>query len=247
MCEGYGLIASFETGTAHRPQVPELVQPSLALTDDGLWVILAHKVAHRIEGELFVPATGGTPYPVDAVAECRRGRSHAVPDPDCSCGFHAVSESAPNPYGGRFTVLEVALSGRILASYWMQGGLLFRAERQTVLSWSDATVPQPIRVPNYPPHTPPTEPGGRTARLRRPYPRDLDSVGLRLPESPPPFVRIADDPGYCVGLKDERAKDQKMPGGGGGAGWVGRLGCGSSHLGDGAATTSRREVGLVGL
>ncbi|GAB0101551.1 hypothetical protein JMUB6875_05150 [Nocardia sp. JMUB6875] len=202
MCEGYGLIATFEAGTRERPEVPEVVQENLTRTADGMWVVLAHKVARRVAGEeLFIPATGGEPYPVDAVAECRRGGSHAVPDPLCSCGFHAVSENAPEAYGGRFTQLTVALSGRILASHWVAGGVLFRAERQTVLTWSDVPVPEPIRVPDYPPQppTPPTEPGGRTARLRRPYPRDLDSAGLRLPVSPPPFVRLADDAGYCVG------------------------------------------------
>ncbi|APA97706.1 hypothetical protein [Nocardia seriolae] len=201
MCEGYGLIASFEAGTGSRPEVPDPVQPSLSRTDDGIWVILAHKVAHRIEGkDLFVPATGGDPYPLDAIAQCRRGATHPAPDPNCTCGFHAVSESAPEPYGGRFTVLSVALSGRILAAHWTHGGILFRAERQTVLTFTDTTVPDPIRVPDYPPQppTPPTEPSGRTARLRSPRPRDLDSAALRLPVTPPPFVRLADDAGYCA-------------------------------------------------
>ncbi|WP_143837531.1 hypothetical protein, partial [Nocardia seriolae] len=155
MCEGYGLIASFEAGTGSRPEVPDPVQPSLSRTDDGIWVILAHKVAHRIEGkDLFVPATGGDPYPLDAIAQCRRGATHPAPDPNCTCGFHAVSESAPEPYGGRFTVLSVALSGRILAAHWTHGGILFRAERQTVLTFTDTTVPDPIRVPDYPPQPP---------------------------------------------------------------------------------------------
>ncbi|MFE3261367.1 hypothetical protein ACFXPS_35455 [Nocardia sp. NPDC059091] len=200
MCEGYGLIGSFEAGTRERPHVPEVVRPSLRRTDDGVWVVMARKVARHIDGDRFIPATGGAPYPRDAIAECRRGRSHAVPDEDCSCGFHAVSEAAPEPYGGRFTVLEVALSGRILASHWIRGGLLFRAERQTVITWSDITVPQPVRLPDRPPQppTPPLEPGGRAARLRPPDPRGLDRAGLRLPVREPQVVRLADDAGYCV-------------------------------------------------
>lgn len=234
MCEGFGLIASFEAGTRERPEVPDIVGPSLSRTDDGVWVVLAHKVAHRTEGEKFIPATGGTPYPLDAVAECRRGGSHPVPDPHCSCGFHAVSESAPEPYGGRFTQLTVALSGRILAAHWSAGGVLFRAERQTVLSWFDATVPHPIRVPDYPPQppTPPTEPGGRTARLRPRYPRDLDSAGLQLPVSPPPFVRLVDDAGYCVVAVAPAVSD-------------GAVGSAGRELG--VLRTRARRPGLAGL
>ncbi|BEK87311.1 hypothetical protein NSERKGN1266_32620 [Nocardia seriolae] len=192
MCEGYGLIASFEAGTGSRPEVPDPVQPSLSRTDDGIWVILAHKVAHRIEGkDLFVPATGGDPYPLDAIAQCRRGATHPAPDPNCTCGFHAVSESAPEPYGGRFTVLSVALSGRILAAHWTHGGILFRAERQTVLTFTDTTVPDPIRVPDYPPQPPPHPPNPAAAPPAsappppRPRQRGPTPAGHPTPIRPP--------------------------------------------------------------
>src|SRR5215469_3008044 len=95
MCTGGRLIADFVVGTAARPDLPELAEERLTTTVDGLWVVWAYKLARRV-GDLFVPLNGGPGYPADARATCRRGNfrsSHDAPDPDCTCGFHAVSSS----------------------------------------------------------------------------------------------------------------------------------------------------------
>lgn len=67
------------------------------MTADGLWVVWAYKLA-RQRGNLFVALRGDASYPADARAECRshgaRGArsAHRVPDPGCTCGFHALSD-----------------------------------------------------------------------------------------------------------------------------------------------------------
>src|SRR5215469_3815298 len=138
MCEGDRLVADFVAGTDTRPVLPEVLEQHLTTTMDGLWVVWAYKLA-RQEGDLFVPLTGGSGYPADARATCKlrglRG-AHDAPDPKCTCGFHAVSSrSLPGlPLaGGSFRALTVALSGRVLAFEWAGGGVLWRAERQTVV------------------------------------------------------------------------------------------------------------------
>jgi hypothetical protein len=100
-------------------------------------VVWAHKLARQV-GDLFVPLTGDCGYPTDARGKCRlrgvRG-AHDAPDPGCTCGFHALSSRRlPGlPAGRGFTALTVALSGRVLAFEWAGEGVLWRAERQTVV------------------------------------------------------------------------------------------------------------------
>ena len=115
MCRGGRLVADFVAGTSTRPVVPEGIQEYLTVTADGLWVVWAYKLA-RPSGDLFVPLRGGSGYPADAQAECRpRGArgTHRVPDPECTCGFHALSDrKLPGlPAWGGFSALTVALSG----------------------------------------------------------------------------------------------------------------------------------------
>jgi hypothetical protein len=122
MCRGGRLVADFVAGTAARPGLPEELDEHLTTTVTGLWVVWAHKLA-RPMGDLFVPLTGGSGYPADARAECRRQgvrRAHDAPDPRCTCGFHALStRGLPGlPAGHGFTALAVALSGRVLALEW---------------------------------------------------------------------------------------------------------------------------------
>jgi hypothetical protein len=71
--------------------------------------------------------------------------------------------------------LDVALSGRILAYEWDEGGVLFRAARQTV-----------VRVHEEDPIGP---------RVRQP--RGAGPVQLRLPQASPAEVALVDDAGYC--------------------------------------------------
>ena len=134
MCSGDRLVADFVAGTRARPGLPEELEEHLTTTVDGLWVVWAHKLA-RQAGDLFVPLTGGSGYPADARATCRVRGGHDAPDPGCTCGFHALSSRRlPGLHVGRgFTALTVALSGRVLAFEWAGKGVLWRAERQTVV------------------------------------------------------------------------------------------------------------------
>ena len=134
MCSGDRLVADFVAGTDARPGLPEELEEHLTTTVNGLWVVWAHKLA-RQAGDLFVPLTGGSGYPADARATCRFRGAHDAPDPGCTCGFHAVSSQRllGLPVRRGFTALTVALSGRVLAFEWADGGVLWRAERQTVV------------------------------------------------------------------------------------------------------------------
>ena len=135
MCSGDRLVADFVAGTGARPGLPGVLEEHLTTTVDGLWMVWAHKVA-RQEGDRFIPLTGGSGYPADARAECRFRGAHGAPDPGCTCGFHALSSRRlPGllPGRGGLSVLTVALSGRVLAFEWAGGGVLWRAERQTVV------------------------------------------------------------------------------------------------------------------
>jgi hypothetical protein len=153
MCEGGRLLAEFVAGANERPAVPDTVSVALTQTMDGAWVVWAHKLAHR-RGDMYQPVTKEEPYPADAVAECRRGGAHDAPDPRCTWGFHALSSPWPGlPMAPAFAQLEVALSGRVLACDWPAGGLLFRAERQTVVRAHEA---EPLLAP--PPDDPDSAP-----------------------------------------------------------------------------------------
>jgi hypothetical protein len=203
MCSGDRLVADFVAGTATRPGLPEELDEHLTTTVDGLWVVWAHKLARQLRGDLFVPLTGGPGYPADARAECRfrgvRG-AHVAPDPGCTCGFHALSSRRlPGlPAGWGFTALTVALSGRVLAFEWAGEGVLWRAERQTVVrigrpAWSGRAA----GVQGKRRHR--GDPGGRPAAVVPATPRDSGPVRLKLPVSCPVLPVCHDDAGWCAG------------------------------------------------
>jgi len=210
MCSGDRLIADFVAGASARPGLPGELQEHLTTTVDGLWVVWAHKQA-RQAGDLFVPLTGGPGYPADARATCRRPgarRAHDAPDPRCTCGFHALSgRRLPGlPIRRGFTTLTVALWGRVLAFEWAGGGVLWRAERQTVVrierqnvarierparsDWMEQVLGQ-LRDPG--------DPDGRPAVVPAATPRDSGPVRLKLPVSSPVLPVCHDDAGWCVG------------------------------------------------
>ena len=156
----------------------------------GLW---AYKLAWP-EGDLFVPLTGGHGYPADATAQCRHRGAHDAPDPRCTCGFHALSSRRlPGlPVCAGFTVLTVALSGRVLAFEWAGEGVLWRAQRQTVvrikrpglfdretLRGYIAQVGEQTPVSGKRRH--PYDPDGRLASVLPDAPRDSGPVRLDLP------------------------------------------------------------------
>jgi hypothetical protein len=190
--------------------VPEVLEEHLTTTVDGLWVVWAYKLARQV-GDLFMPLTGSSGYPADAKATCKRAsarRGHDAPDPRCTCGFHAVSSRRlPGlPVGHGFSALTVALSGRVLAFDWIGGGVLWRAERQTVVRverqtesvWAEfdrtAAVVRGHRGL-------PDDPDGRTAVVHPRVPRDSGPIRLRLPVSAPVVPVSRDDAGWCVGAR----------------------------------------------
>ena len=199
MCRGDRLMADFVAGTDARPALPEGLEEHLTTTVNGLWVVWAHKLAQPA-GDLFLPLTGGPGYPADARAECRarRGRpAHDAPDPGCTCGFHALSSRWLPGLPPGFTALTVALSGRVLALEWAGEGVLWRAERQTVVRMERPTVfgwTEP--VPGKRRH--PDDPDGRPAAVSTPAPRDSGPIRLNLPLSPAVLAMCHDDAGWCV-------------------------------------------------
>jgi hypothetical protein len=201
MCRGDRLVADFEAGTRTRPAVPEELQEHLTVTAAGLWVVWAHKLA-RQRGGLFIPLRGDSSYPADARAECRsRGSrgAHRAPDPGCTCGFHALSDpKLPGlPAWGGFSALTVALSGRVLAFEWPRDGVLWRAERQTVIRVGRLPLPGwPEEVAGV--RRQPDDPDGRLAVLPGAAPRDSGPVRLDLPASCPVRVVCHDDAGWCA-------------------------------------------------
>jgi hypothetical protein len=203
MCSGDRLVADFVAGAGARPGLPGELEEHLTTTVDGLWVVWAYKLA-RQAGDLFVPLRGGSGYPADARAEClpRGGRgAHGAPDPGCTCGFHALSSrrlpGLPVRRASSFTALTVALSGRVLAFEWAGGGVLWRAERQTVVR-----IERPARfdrmeeVPGGRRH--PDDPDGRLALVPAAPPRDSGPVRLNLPVSCPVLPVCHDDAGWCA-------------------------------------------------
>jgi hypothetical protein len=201
MCSGDRLVADFVAGTQERPGLPGELDEHLTVTADGLWVVWAYKLARRA-GDRFVPLTGGSGYPADARAKCRFRRlrgAHRAPDPDCTCGFHALSSpSLPGlPAWRVLTALTVALSGRVLAFEWRGEGVLWRAERQTVVRIGRPARSDPIgTVLGQLRH--PDDPDGRTAAVRTATPRDSGPMRLKLPVSPPVLPVCHDDAGWCA-------------------------------------------------
>jgi len=155
-----------------------------------------------------------------AMAELRAAPEHAVPDPSCTCGFYAVSETRDLPFpsrlsgpalsGANLVCLTVVLSGRVLAFEWGEGGILFRAARQTVVRvvpWPAGAIEalrEPLTVakvlnasaagqgrPNHP-----DDPGSVLARPRVRQPFGAGPVRLALP-SECARVAVADDPAWC--------------------------------------------------
>jgi hypothetical protein len=194
MCSGGRFLAGFTAGTAERPDVPDVIGESLTLTVDETWVVWAHKVAHpggdwsRPATDRFRPLTGGEPYPRDAIASCLTGANHKAPKRNCSCGFHALSTAAAPLVSFGAWQLDVALSGRILAFEWAGGGVLFRAERQTVVCAAATSDPP----------GPPADPAGWLAARPTTNPRGAAPIGLHVPTGTPPSVELADDAGYCM-------------------------------------------------
>jgi hypothetical protein len=203
MCRGDRLVADFVAGAGARPDLPGELDEHLTTTVDGLWVVWAHKLA-RQAGDLFVPLTGGSGYPADARATCRRRGAlgaHDAPDPGCTCGFHALSSRRlPGlPVGRGFTALTVALSGRVLALEWAGEGVLWRAERQTVVRIERPTLSD--RAESAPgKRRDPGDPDGRRAVVPAAPPRDSGPVRLNLPVSCPVLPMCHDDAGWCVGF-----------------------------------------------
>jgi hypothetical protein len=216
MCSGGRLLADFMAGTDTAPDVPEVVRACLTETTDGRWVVWAQKLA-RPEGDRYGPLTRGGSYPADAVAACRVDSGHDAPQPDCSCGFHALSRPRPDLVSGPpaeallsilgprlagggpigrsgtplpfgVTALEVVLSGRVLALKWHSGAVLFRAARQTVV--------RPLH--GRPTPAEPDDPGAVLARVRTPYPKGEGPRRLSLPAEAPLTADVADDAGFCA-------------------------------------------------
>jgi hypothetical protein len=197
-------------GVGTQPSLPGELDKHLTMTADGLWVVWAHKLAWPT-GNLFVPLTGGSGYPADARAQCRFGRVHSAPDPGCTCGFHALSsQRLPGlPAGGGFAALTVALSGRVLAFEWAGGGVLWRAERQTVVR-----VGRPVRSGRIEPLAgrgrDPGDPDGRLAVVPGTTPRDSGPVRLSLPVSAPVLLVSDDDAGWCAGSSMPERSPQSL-------------------------------------
>ena len=205
MCRGDRLIADFVAGTGARPDLPEELEEHLTTTVDGLWVVWAHKLARPV-GNLFHPLTGGPGYPADARAVCRSRGAHKAPDPGCTCGFHALS-SRRLPglrFHSGFTPLTVALSGRVLAFEWAGAGVLWRAERQTVVriersARSDRMARSDRIEGALSTRRRPDDPDGRLAAVPAATPRDSGPVRLNLPVSCPVLPVCHDDAGWCMG------------------------------------------------
>jgi hypothetical protein len=97
-----------------------------------------------------------------------------------------------------FTALTVALSGRVLAFEWAGEGVLWRAERQTVVRIErPAPFGRAEGVPGKRRH--PDDPDGHLAVVPAATPRDSGPVRLNLPVASPVLPVCHDDAGWCVG------------------------------------------------
>jgi hypothetical protein len=215
MCRGDRLVADFTAGTDAQPDLPGELAEHLTTTVDGLWVVWAYKLA-RPAGDLFIPLTHGSGYPADARAECRApgGRGvHRAPDPGCTCGFHALSsQTLPGlPAGRGFAALTVALSGRVLAYEWSGAGILWRAERQTVVRIDRSARTGPAEEARRMRRRP-DDPDGRLAFRPAATPHDSGPVRLSLPVSSPVLVACRDDAGWCAAPSPSgRSPDALIP------------------------------------
>jgi hypothetical protein len=215
MCRGDRLVADFTAGTDAQPDVTGELAEHLTTTVDGLWVVWAYKLA-RPAGDLFIPLTRGSGYPADARAECRApgGRGvHRAHDPDCKCGFHALSSQRLSglPAGRGFAALTVALSGRVLAYEWSGAGILWRAERQTVVRVDQSARPDPVEEA-WRMRRRPDDPDGRLAFRPAATPHDSGPVRLSLPVSSPVLVACRDDAGWCAAPSpSRRSADALVP------------------------------------
>jgi hypothetical protein len=94
--------------------------------------------------------------------------------------------------------LTVALSGRVLAFEWPGEGVLWRAERQTVVR-----IERPARFDRtegvLAKRRHPGDPDGRAAVVPAATPRDSGPMRLNLPVSSPVLPVCHDDAGWCVG------------------------------------------------
>ncbi len=212
MCIGGRLVADFVAGTDARPALPAEFEEHLTTTVNGQWVVWAHKLARQVD-ELFVPLTGRDAYRADARARCLRSGvrgAHDAPDPGCTCGFHALSSrTLPGlPVGGPSLVaLTVALSGRVLAFEWARGGVLWRAERQTVVRVEGRASLEVAVQDNgqrlvaesiLSKRRHPGDPDGRPAVMSPVAPRDSGPMRLELPVSAPVLPVCHDDAGWCA-------------------------------------------------
>lgn len=202
------IVADFVAGVRERPDVPECLEPSLTLTAEGCWTVVAYKYGRRSGTARFRSVMRRSEYSIDATAVCEVGGQHPAPQPNCTCGFHALSgsEELPFPSG---ELLEVMLFGRILVSEWTRPRdlytfsgdpgtrvLLFRAECQTVLRAGGRVASLRARdmVDRFPQgdsvdwwlarrnrRDRPGDPSECGARPLAPCPRGSDAIALSLP------------------------------------------------------------------
>ena len=94
--------------------------------------------------------------------------------------------------------MTVALSGRVLAFEWVGEGVLWRAERQTVVRVERPTLSD--RVEGFlGKRRHPDDPDGRPAVVPAATPRDSGPMRLNLPVSSPVLPVCHDDAGWCAG------------------------------------------------
>jgi hypothetical protein len=116
-----------------------------------------------------------------------------------------------------FTALTVALSGRVLAFEWAGGGVLWRAERQTVVridrsAWFDRLARSNRAEQVAAKRRHPDDPEGRPAVVPAVTPRDSGPIRLNLPVSAPVLPVGHDDAGWCVGSSTfERSPASLVP------------------------------------